>query len=72
MRGRIYKNYGKTIIGILLTPDLYYVLLRLWNVGVKTGDFEWIKQRGLGLNLVFFVLSFCIVGVLGYLVWTVS
>ena len=52
--------------GDLDHPNLYYVLLRLWNAGVKTGDFEWIKQRGLGLNLVFFVLSFCIVGALGY------
>lgn len=59
---KLWKNNN----GDLAHPDLYYVLLRLWNVGVKTGDFEWIKQRGLGLNLVFFVLSFCIVGALGY------
>ncbi|WP_156471892.1 hypothetical protein [Helicobacter himalayensis] len=39
-------------------PNLYYILYRLWHIGVQTGDFEWIKQRGIGLNLVFFAYGF--------------
>ena len=39
-------------------PNLYYILYRLWHFGVQTGDFEWIKQRGIGLNLLFFTCSF--------------
>lgn len=48
IRGLWKNNHGD-----LDHPDLYYILLRLWNIGVNTGDYEWIKQRGLGLNLIF-------------------
>lgn len=39
-------------------PNLYYILLRAWSFDIKSGDFAWIKSRGIGLNLVFFALSF--------------
>ena len=39
-------------------PNLYYILLRAWNFDVKSGDFGWLKARGIGLNLVFFALGF--------------
>ncbi|MGX2983421.1 hypothetical protein [Helicobacter sp. 23-1045] len=40
-------------------PNLYYTLLRAWSFDVKSGDFGWLKARGIGLNLVFFTLGFC-------------
>ena len=45
-------------------PNLYYSLLRAWCFDMKTGDFAWIKSRGIGLNLVFFALGFCAVFIL--------
>lgn len=39
-------------------PNLYYTLLRAWSLDIKSGDFAWIKSRGIGLNLVFFTLGF--------------
>ena len=39
-------------------PNLYYSLLRAWSFDIKSGDFAWIKSRGIGLNLVFFTLGF--------------
>lgn len=38
--------------------NLYYSLLRLSSIGMKTGDFRHIIWRGCLLNLVFFSLSF--------------
>ena len=38
--------------------NLYYTLFRLWNIGVQTGDLQWIMQRGIGLNIAFYCLSF--------------
>ncbi|MGX2971850.1 hypothetical protein [Helicobacter sp. T3_23-1059] len=38
--------------------NLYYILLRAWSFDVKSGDFAWLKARGIGLNLVFFALGF--------------
>ena len=39
-------------------PNLYYTLLRAWSFDIKSGDFGWIKSRGIGLNLIFFALGF--------------
>lgn len=39
-------------------PNLYYLLLRAWNFDVKSGNFDWLKSRGIGLNIVFFTLGF--------------
>lgn len=39
-------------------PNLYYTLLRLWSFDIKSGDFAWLKSRGIGLNLIFFTFSF--------------
>lgn len=47
------NNYGDTS-----HPNLYYSLFRAWNFDVKSGDFAWLKARGIGLNIVFFVLGF--------------
>ena len=45
-------------------PNLYYSLLRAWSFDMKTGDFAWIKSRGIGLNLVFFAFGFYAVFIL--------
>lgn len=45
-------------------PNLYYTLLRAWSFDIKSGDFAWIKARGIGLNLVFFAFGFCAVFIL--------
>lgn len=34
--------------------NLYYTILRLWHIGVRTGDLGWIIQRGVGVNLLLF------------------
>ena len=53
--GELWKNnYGDGAAH----PNLYYTLLRAWNFDVKSGDFAWLKARGIGLNLIFFALSF--------------
>lgn len=40
--------------------DLYYILLRLWHIGVQTGDLDWIIQRAVGLNLFVFYPLACL------------
>lgn len=46
--------------------NLYYTILRLWHIGVRTGDIEWIIQRGVGLNLLlFYPLAFLFAFLLG-------
>lgn len=53
--GELWKNnYGDGAAH----PNLYYILLRVWNFDVKSGNFDWLKSRGIGLNLVFFALGF--------------
>lgn len=46
--------------------NLYYTLLRLWHIGVQTGDMGWIIQRGAGFNLLLvYPLSFLFAFLLG-------
>lgn len=44
--------------------NLYYSLLRAWSFDIKSGDFAWIKSRGIGLNLIFFAFGFYAVFIL--------
>ena len=44
--------------------DLYYILLRLWHIGVQTGDLDWIIQRAVGLNLFVFYPLACLFALL--------
>ncbi|OHU84476.1 hypothetical protein BKN38_03235 [Helicobacter sp. CLO-3] len=38
--------------------NFYYSLFRLWNVGMLTGDINWIAARGISFNLLVFCLAF--------------
>lgn len=38
--------------------NLYYSIFRLWNIGMLTGDINWIIARGVGFNLLVFCFSF--------------
>lgn len=51
--GRLYKDNRDSS-----HTNLYYSVLRLWFAGVRTGDLKTIINRGCGLNLLFFSISF--------------